>query len=72
MLDPQLQADRRAQLGHVLSAGEHLLSLIDQVLDISSIESGQQMVATQAVPLAPLLETCVAICLPLAQARLWS
>jgi len=69
LLDPQLQADRRAQLGHVLSAGEHLLSLIDQVLDISSIESGQQMVATQAVPLAPLLETCVAICLPLAQAR---
>jgi len=69
LLDPQLQADRRAQLGHVLSAGEHLLSLIDQVLDISSIESGQQHLATQAMPLAPLLETCVAICRPLAQAR---
>jgi signal transduction histidine kinase len=69
LLDPQLQASRRDQLGHVLSAGEHLLSLIDQVLDISSIESGQQKVATQALPLAPLLETCVAICLPLAQAR---
>ena len=69
LMDPQLQADRRAQLGHVLSAGEHLLSLIDQILDISSIESGQQQVATQAVPLAPLLETCVAICRPLAQAR---
>jgi len=69
LLDPQLQDKRRAQLGHVLSAGEHLLSLINQVLDISSIESGQQRVATQAVPLAPLLDTCVAICRPLAQAK---
>ena len=68
LMDPQLQAERRAQLGHVLSAGEHLLALIDQILDISSIESGQQKLATQAVPLAPLLETCVAICRPLAQA----
>ncbi|MBK8863990.1 MAG: HAMP domain-containing protein [Betaproteobacteria bacterium] len=67
-MDPQLPAERRAQLGHVLSAGEHLLSLINQILDISSIESGAQKVATQAVPLAPLLETCVAICRPLAQA----
>jgi signal transduction histidine kinase len=67
-MDPQLPAERRAQLGHVLSAGEHLLLLINQILDISSIESGAQKVATQAVPLAPLLETCVAICRPLAQA----
>jgi signal transduction histidine kinase/HAMP domain-containing protein len=68
-MDPQLQADRRAQLGHVLGAGEHLLLLIEQILDISSIESGQQKVATQAVPLAALLEACVEICRPLAQAR---
>jgi len=65
LMDPQLQADRRKQVGLVLSAGEHLLSLINQVLDISSIESGQQEVATQAVPLVPLLETCIAICRPL-------
>jgi len=67
-MDPQLQAERRAQLGHVLGAGEHLLSLVNQILDISRIESGQQEVETQPVPLAPLLENCIAICRPLAQA----
>jgi signal transduction histidine kinase len=68
LLDTQLQAHHRERLGHVLEAGDHLLRLINQILDISGIESGQQHVATQAVALAPLLESCAALCDPLAQA----
>jgi signal transduction histidine kinase len=68
LLDTQLQAHHRERLGHVLEAGDHLLRLINQILDISGIESGQQHVATQAVALAPLLESCVALCDPLAEA----
>ncbi len=68
LMDTQLQAHHRARLGHVVEAGDHLLRLINQILDISGIESGQQHVATQAVDLAPLLESCASLCGPMAQA----
>jgi signal transduction histidine kinase len=67
LMDTDLQAHHRARLGHVLEAGDHLLRLINQILDISGIESGQQHVATQAVAMAPLLESCAALCDPMAQ-----
>ena len=68
-MDAQLQAHHRARLGHVLDAGDHLLRLINQILDIGGIESGQQQVAAQAVALAPLLDSCAALCGPMAQAE---
>jgi signal transduction histidine kinase len=68
LMDPQLQAHHRARLGHVVDAGDHLLLLINQILDISSLESGQQHVSTRAVPLAPLLQSCAAACSLQAQA----
>ncbi len=68
LMDTQLQAHHRARLGHVLEAGDHLLRLINQILDISGIESGQQHVATQVVELTPLLESSAALCDPMAQA----
>jgi len=69
LTDPQLPPDRRAQLGHVLGAGEHLLTLIDQILDIGGIESGLHPAVLRPVPLLPLVEDCVGVCRPLAQAR---
>jgi signal transduction histidine kinase len=68
LMDEHLQAHHRSRLGHVVDAGDHLLRLINQILDIGGIESGQQQVATQVVALAPLLESCAALCSPLAEA----
>ncbi len=63
MLDPadpltprQLQ---RVQL--VADAGRHLLHLVDDVLDISGIDSGQLNVARVATPLAPVLAAAAAL-----------
>jgi len=46
---------RRRQIEHIHAAGEHLLALIDDVLDLSSLESGELRISLQPVALAPLL-----------------
>ena len=42
-------------VGHILSSGRHLLSLLDDVLDLSSAETGQLQVHLEPVALEPLL-----------------
>ena len=54
---------RRRRLEQILGAGQHLLSLIDDVLDLSSLEGGEIRIRTQAVALPAL----VAETLPLVQ-----
>jgi signal transduction histidine kinase/ActR/RegA family two-component response regulator len=66
-----LEADLRdtpsaGNVVHVLGAGRHLLSLIDEMLDISSIESGAMKLQPEAVALDPLLREAVALVEPLA------
>ena len=48
-------ADRRA-VAQILAAGRHLLSLINELIDVSRIESGQMPLAPEGVVLAPLLD----------------
>jgi signal transduction histidine kinase len=48
-------------LGHINNSGQHLLNLIDEILDISRIESGRVIVTLRAVSLADLVSDCVGI-----------
>lgn len=50
----------------ILKAGKHLLSLIDEVLDLAKIESGQHSVSLEPVPLQPLLGHILELTKPLA------
>lgn len=50
----------------IQSAGRHLLTLIDDVLDIARIEAGQLKLDCVVVPLAPLLAEASALIAPLA------
>ncbi|MDQ1655073.1 MAG: hypothetical protein QOD41_156 [Cryptosporangiaceae bacterium] len=52
----------------ILKAGKHLLALLDDVLDISSIEGGHLSMSVEPVPVAPLLADVVDLARPLADA----
>lgn len=46
-------------LDAVLRNGQHLLSLITEVLDISKIEAGKMEISCQKIPITPLLQEAV-------------
>ena len=61
-----LNADQRDSVGQILKGGSHLLKLINEVLDISGIESGRMPISSEPVALAGLLEECLHLLGPLA------
>jgi PAS domain S-box-containing protein len=54
-LDNNLPEKQRGWIQQVLSASRHLLSLMEDILDLSSAQTGQLPVLLQPVELAPLL-----------------
>ena len=62
-----LTRDQETSVKHILDAGQHLLSLINEVLDLAKIESGKFELTLQNIPLAKLLEECMVLSRPLAE-----
>ncbi|MEY2546210.1 MAG: hypothetical protein QOG48_1327, partial [Verrucomicrobiota bacterium] len=60
---------QRSRLGHITSAGRHLLDLINEVLDISRIESGRMQLSVEPVCLAHILAETLELIRPLAAER---
>jgi signal transduction histidine kinase len=59
----------RQHAEHIIRAGRHLLSLIDDVLDVSRIEAGNLTLALSPVLVAPVVEEALALLKPLAAQR---
>ena len=53
--DPQARDVRATRLRHIRQAAEQLLALVNEVLDLSSLEAGQLRINAGPIPLDPLL-----------------
>ena len=62
----ELHDEQRDNLGHIMSGARHLLSLINEVLDIAAIEAGRLTLSLEPVPLADVVAETVSLIRPLA------
>ena len=66
-VDESLNNKQKRFIGHIVDSGEHLLTLIDDVLDITKIESGRMRLSMEAVEPAEILQACMDLIQPLAE-----
>ena len=64
-----LTEKQRDYVVQILGAGRHLLVLIDDVLDVAKIESGQSEVFPEPVAAGPVVEQCIGLLESSADAR---
>jgi PAS domain S-box-containing protein len=62
-------AQRKAFIEHIVDGGRHLLTLINEILNLAQIEAGKVEVNVERVALGPLLAECDAMVDPLAARR---
>ena len=65
--DPALNEDQRDSVSEILTAGQHLLALINDVLELAKINAGKVDVTLEPVDLADVLRECHHLIQPLAQ-----
>jgi signal transduction histidine kinase len=60
---------QRDQIARIRASGKHLVSLVDEVLDLAGIESGRLRLRARVAPLEESVETALAILRPEAHAK---
>jgi signal transduction histidine kinase/CheY-like chemotaxis protein len=66
---PSTPEQKKEFASHILKSGRHLLTLINEVLDLAKIESGTVALSMEAVALDDILAECRVMIGPLAAAR---
>lgn len=65
--DDTLTPDQRDSTREIANAGQHLLELINDVLDLAKVESGKLSVSLEAVDVDPLIRECLLQMAPIAE-----
>jgi signal transduction histidine kinase/ActR/RegA family two-component response regulator len=66
---PTSEAQKKEFANHILKSGRHLLTLINEILDLAKVESGTITLSMEPVALGELLGECQGMIEPLAAAR---
>jgi signal transduction histidine kinase len=61
-----LEQQHKQKVGMILKASDHLLSIVDDVLDISRVEEGGLSISQEPVAVQPLIDDAVELMRPLA------
>ncbi len=64
--DNPLNEDQRENIADILNAGNHLLDLINEVLDLAKVEAGKIDLTIEELDLKELVATCLSFVQPLA------
>jgi signal transduction histidine kinase len=64
-----LSEKQRRYLGHIHNSGQHLLQLINDILDLAKVEAGKTVLDPQVLRVAPLLEDILVIARGLANKK---
>jgi signal transduction histidine kinase/ActR/RegA family two-component response regulator len=65
----ELGAEDQDSVERILGAGRHLLALINELIDVARIESGELSLSLEPVPLVPLADEAAQLLRPLAAER---
>jgi signal transduction histidine kinase len=65
----ELQSDQKDNVQQILGGGRHLLRLINEVLDITTIEAGRIQLSLEKVDVEEVLTECASFVRPLAKKR---
>ncbi|MFI3157458.1 MAG: PAS domain S-box protein [Methylococcaceae bacterium] len=68
-IDAELNREQADCVSEILKAGRHLLELINEVLDLAKIESGNINLSLEPLSCAELIAECLALVKPIAQAQ---
>jgi signal transduction histidine kinase len=61
-----LNARQQEFIGHVLVSGRHLLSLVNEILDLSKVEAGRMTLEREWTEIGPLIQAVRGVVVPLA------
>lgn len=67
--DKELSNEQAESLDEIVKAGQHLLSLINEILDLSRIEQNKLEISREDVQLSDVVSDCISLTAPLVNSR---